>query len=288
MAITEIKGFQILSVRLPESNGTHYIYFRKHDVKGNQSATSQYISGRLMFVFNLPIETNLTTLKKYFQQVAIGATLETYYPSMVTDSEEDVYIDLSQLTSDIDYQQDGHILDITLKLPKNCGIVTFIDKASFQLAFNSLKKLSNDSKSTNWPMAALGSKFLLGKYKQQIYDPAELAASVSSALSDFNRAEQESREELKRLTELVDEDGFTLVVGSHRKTKAGIMGKQKYAATVGSENAKTKMKKKEKEDFYRFQLREKKKAEMTDLLKKFKQDQERIKIMKEKKRFRPY
>lgn len=288
MAITEIKGFQILSVRLPESNGTHYIYFRKHDVKGNQSATSQYISGRLMFIFNLPIETNIATLKKYFQQVAIGATIESYYPSMVTDSEEDVYIDLSRLTSDIDYQQDGHILDITLKLPKNCGIVTFIDKASFQLAFNSLKKLSNDSKSTNWPMSVLGSKFLLGKYKEQICDPAELAASVSSALSDFNRAEQESREDLKRQTELVDEDGFTLVVGSHRKTKAGIMGKQKYAATIGSENAKAKIKKKEKEDFYRFQLREKKKAEMTDLLKKFKQDQERIKVMKEKKRFRPY
>lgn len=288
MAITEIKGFQILSVRLPESNGTHYIYFRKHDVKGNQSATSQYISGRLMFIFNLPIETNIATLKKYFQQVAIGATIESYYPSLVTDSEEDIYIDLSQLTSDIDYQQDGHILDITLKLPKNCGILTFIDKASFQLAFNSLKKLSNDSKSTNWPMPMLGSRFLLGKYKQQICDPAELAASVSSALSDFNRAEQESREDLKRQTELVDEDGFTLVVGSHRKTKAGIMGKQKYAATTGSENARAKIKKKEKEDFYRFQLREKKKAEMTDLLKKFKHDQERIKIMKEKKRFRPY
>lgn len=288
MAITEIKGFQILSVRLPESNGSHYIYFRKHDVKGNQSATSQYISGRLIFIFNLPIETNIATLKKYFQQVAIGATIETYYPSMVTDSEEDIYVDLSQLTSDIDYQQDGHILDISLKLPKNCGIITFIDKASFQLAFNSLKKLSNDSKSTNWPMPTLGSKFLLGKYKGQICDPAKLAASVSSALSDFNRAEHESREDLKRQTELVDEDGFTLVVGSHRKTKAGIMGKQKYAATVASDNAKSKMKKKEKEDFYRFQLREKKKAEMTDLLKKFKQDQERIKIMKEKKRFRPY
>lgn len=288
MTITEIKGFQILPVRLPESNGTHYIYFRKHETKGNQSAASQYISGRLMFIFNLPIETSIATLKKYFQQVAIGATIENYYPSMATDTQEDVYIDLTRLTSDLDYQQDGFILDITLKLPKNCGILSFIDKASFQLAFNSLKKLSNDSKSTNWPMPVLGSKFLLSKYEQQVCEPTKLAEEVSKALANFNRAEQESREELKRQTEIVDEDGFTLVVGSHRKTKAGIMGKQKYAATVGAEKAKSKIKKKEKEDFYRFQLREKKKAEMNDLLKKFKQDQERVRMMKEKKRFRPY
>ena len=50
---------------------------------------------------------------------------------------------------------------------------------------------------------------------------------------------------------------------------------------------KKKKNNKEKEDFYRFQLRERKKAEMNDLLRKFKQDQERIRTMKEKKRFRP-
>lgn len=284
MAVTEIKGFQVLQVRLPESSGVHCVYFRKHESK----TPNMNIQGRLMFFFNVPIETNLATLRKYFQQVAIGATVESYIGSFVTDSEEDLYIDLTKLTSDLEYEGEAAIKEVALKLPKNCGVVTFVDKASFQLAFNSLKKLSGDSKSTNWPMPTLGSAFLLNKYKDSILDPTALSASVAAALADFNRAEQESMEELKKRTEIVDEDGFTLVVGSHRKTKAGILGKQKLAATVGLEKAQSKLKKKEKEDFYRFQLRERKKAEMNDLLSKFKQDQERVKLMKEKKRFRPY
>ena len=48
------------------------------------------------------------------------------------------------------------------------------------------------------------------------------------------------------------------------------------------------MKSKEKQDFYRFQLRQRKKEEMNELLNKFKLDQEKVRMMKEKKRFRPY
>ncbi|GEQ67109.1 hypothetical protein JCM33374_g772 [Metschnikowia sp. JCM 33374] len=285
--ISEIKGFQILKVRLPEGDGTHYIYFRKHEVKGSQGA--QNISGRSLFIFNIPIETSVAVLKKYFQQVAIGATVENYISSPLNDMEEEVYIDLTKFTSDLQYEvPDGDTKEIASKLPKNCGIVTFIDKASFQLAFNALKKLSGDKKSTNWPMPTLGSSYLLGKLRSQVLDPNELAKDVSKALESFNRAEKESREELQKQTEIVDEDGFTLVVGSHTKTKAGMLGKQKLLKAKEEEKSKKKSKRKEKDDFYRFQLREKKKTEMNDLLHKFKQDQERVKLMKERKRFRPY
>ncbi|PSK40743.1 hypothetical protein C7M61_000395 [Candidozyma pseudohaemuli] len=286
MPVTEIKGFQVLPLRLPDSSGKLYLYFRKHEVKGN--AVAQLLSGRSLFVFNLPIQTTHQVVKKYFQQVAIGATVESFIPSILTDLQEDFYVDLTKLTSDLEFDNEDPTKEIAEKLPKNCAIITFIDKSSFQLAFNALKKLSNDAKTTNWPVPSLGSAFLQKKYQKQILDAGKLSVAVATALADFNRAEQELMEDLKRSTEVVDEDGFTLVVGSHRKTKAGIMGKQKLASTVGLEKANKKLKKKEKEDFYRFQLREKKKSEMNDLLQKFKQDQERIKAMKEKKRFRPY
>lgn len=282
---TEIKGFHVLQVRLPESSGTHYVFFRKHEARGNQHI--QNIAGRLMFLFNVPIETRLATLKKYFQQVAIGATVEGYVPSLLNDSAEEIYVDLTTLTSDVVYGH-GPEHEVALKLPRNCGIVTFIDKPAFQLAFNALKRLALDAKSTHWPMPALGLDYLINKFRAKTHDLAALSEAVSSALADFNRAEQESREELRAQTEVVDEDGFTLVVGSHRKTKAGILGRQRLTQTIELEKAAKKMKRKEKEDFYRFQLREKKKAEMNDLLRKFKHDQERVRVMKEKKRFRPY
>ena len=126
------------------------------------------------------------------------------------------------------------------------------------------------------------------QYQKQILDPNSLTEEVSQALIDFDKAEQQSIEELQLQRNLVDEDGFTLVVGSHRKTKAGILGKQKLASTVGVVKAQSKMKSKEKQDFYRFQLRQRKKEEMNELLNKFKLDQEKVRMMKEKKRFRPY
>ena len=67
------------------------------------------------------------------------------------------------------------------------------------------------------------------------------------------------------------------------------MGQQQLATNKAvSEQAQAKMKKKEKQDFYRFQLRERKKEEMNELLRKFKSDQEKVKTMRDKKRFRPY
>lgn len=300
MGVTEIKDFHVLEVELPNSKSPHYIYFKKHSVKGSKDSDAN----RSIFIFNLPINTTTSTIKKYLLSVAIGATLETFTPSILTDYPEDIWIDFTKLTSDLEIQKndDGDIklhlyIDQSLsqggsvKLPKNCGIITFIDKPSLQLAFSSLKKLSSNGESSKWPIDAQtfgGSAFFHANLRSQVLDNEWLSEFVSQSLVNFDEAEQKSIQDLQNQAQLVDDDGFTLVVGSHRKTKAAILGKQKLAATVEVKKAENKLKKKEKEDFYRFQLRQKKKDEMNDLLRKFKIDQEKVRLMKEKKRFRPY
>ncbi|CAK7902494.1 ribosomal RNA-processing protein 7 [[Candida] anglica] len=284
MGITEIKDFQVLPVEVTGSTSPHYIYFKKHTVKGSSN------ENRSIFFFNLPIQTSTPVFKKYLQSVAIGATLESFTPSFLTDYPEDIWIDLTKLTSDLELESNEQLQEQLqgAKLPKHCGVVSFVDKSAFQLAFSSLKKLSIASTISQWPIPSFGSSFFLEKYHNQILDSEDLSNAVSQALVEFDAAEQQSMNEIQSQTQLVDEDGFTLVVGSHRKTKAGIMGKQKLASTVEAEKAQSKLKKKEKEDFYRFQMRQKKKDEMNDLLRKFKEDQERVRVMTEKKRFRPY
>lgn len=282
MVSTDIKGFSILPVQLPGSQINHYIYFKKHDVKGGSET-----SNRSLFVCNLPVASSQQVLKKYFSDVAIGATIELYVASLLTDYPEDIWINLSKLTSDLEVSEDV-TKEAASRLPKNCAVVTFVDKAAFLLAYNSIKKLSTAAKVSSWPLPTFSAAHYLEKFQAQILDPEQLSNEVSQALVEFDRAEKESMESLQRQTQLVDEDGFTLVVGSHRKTKAGILGKQKLAATVELDKANSKLKKKEKEDFYRYQLRQKKKDEMTELLHKFKQDQNRVHMMREKKRFKPY
>lgn len=283
MPATDIKGFQVLPVKLPGCKSTHYLFARKHDAKNQGS-----LADRLLFVFNLPIETSRSTVKKYFTQIAAGATVELFILSALTELDEDVWVDLTKLTSEFEYQEKLSEAAVAEKLPKNCGVVVFVDKASFQLAFSLVKKLSAEGRSTSWPMSALGTSFLLAKARLRVLDNAALGESVTAALADFNRAEKETEDELRKLREAVDEDGFTLVVGRNMKTKTDMMGQQRIAATVAPEKASGKLREKEKDDFYRFQFREKKKSEINDLLLKFKQDQERVRLMREKKRFRPY
>lgn len=283
---TDIKGFQIIRVKLPECSGNHFIYYRKHEARGTKSASDA--DGRLLFVFNMPIESNTRSVKKFFQQVAIGATVESFTTSVLNESDEDVYLNLTQLTSDLRYENQDGISERAQKLPKNCSLVTFIDKASLTLALDSLKKVSVEGKITTWPLQALGTEHIMKRVRSKICDSDQLSALVSKSLELFNQAEEDSRQELRLQKEIVDEDGFTLVVGTQSKTRAEILGKQKRLQEAEAEKAKKKGKKKEKDDFYRFQLREKKKEEMNDLLQKFKQDQERVKLMREKKRFRPY
>lgn len=283
MSIIEIKGYKILNISL-DKDIRHHILYKKHE-----TLTIDKDDSRSIFFCNLPINTNLKIFKKLFEKISIGSTIENFTSSYITDSIEDTYIDLPELTSDLDVSRQK-TPEVNHKLPKYCGVLTFIDKAAFQLAFTNLTKLTNKETLVLWPRGEeYGSTYFLNKFKSQILDIGDLTQQVVDGLNAFDQAEHESIDNFKNQRQLVDEDGFTLVVSSQRKTKAGVLSQQKLAVDkAASELAKNKMKKKEKEDFYRFQLRQRKKDEMNELLKKFKHDQEKIRLMKEKKRFRPY
>lgn len=106
----------------------------------------------------------------------------------------------------------------------------------------------------------------------------------------FEQREQQAQEEVQ--SSIVDEDGFTLVVGKNTKSLNSIRKKIFNRNPLLKHEKPKKMPnmvdKKAKKDFYRFQVRERKKQEINELLAKFKQDQEKIKEMKSKRRFNPY
>lgn len=246
----------------------HYMWYKRHDG----------LDQRALFIVNLPAAADLGDVKKFFERVAIGATILEFTSSVLLDYPQEVWVNMLRLTSDLDLSVDLP----KFRLPKNSAIVTFIDKSACQLAVSGLKKATN----VEWPLAGPMASYYAQKYQAKYRDAEELAVEVLEALADFGNAERQLMAQLQK--PLVDEDGFTMVVGLHRKTKRGLLGKQRLAQTVEAEKAATKLKKKEKEDFYRFQLRQRKKEEMNDLLRKYKEDQERVKTLKEKKRFRPY
>lgn len=271
----------------------NYIYLKKHTTSTVSSSQT-----RSLFLVNLPIDTTLPQIKKIFQDVAIGAIVESFQSNDYYDSHQiginELNIDISKLSNeDIGgMEQDSKDnSNNNSKIPLGCGIVTFLDKNGLNLALQSIKKIISSGKNIPiWPkdLQATGTERYINNYRSKIMDSETLETESAESVLEFARKEQEAKDEIDSMKTITDEDGFTMVVGSHRKTKTGIMGSLKKTNEIEKEKALKKMKRKEKQDFYRFQIREKKKQEMNHLLAKFKEDQEKVKEMKEKRRFRPY
>lgn len=276
----EIKGFTIVPVALPASKyqkaASHFMYIKKH-----QSSTLKQLSERALFIVNPPLNSRLLAMRKFFQSLSTNTIIENFF---INEENLDYDINLTKLTSDL---YDGDEPQEQIKLPNGTGLLVFVDKSACALAMSKLKKYAKGKDQFAWPQEDESASIRISKlYRAKKLPLEETSEAISQALKEFEEKESKSLEELKDMT-MVDEDGFTMVVGKNRKTKRGILGK--ISGTDKLKEVETKKsQKKEKADFYRFQIREKKKLEMNQLLKKFRDDQERIKELKEKKRFRPY
>lgn len=316
----EIKGFRVLPVRVPTTKSIakiytqkeliHYIYLKQHLLKTKDPQLDEK-NDKSIFFINLPKDVDIKSLRNLFRQVSDASLIQEY--SITNSLNEKNDVDLNKLTSEFfdaenkelnqqqqqqQQQQDQQKFDTqNLRFPINTGIVTFVDKSALKLFLNNVKKLTSKAKSwSSFPVyessqTASYLKFI-NTYKSKIYNISDLKQQINVSLANFNRQEQEEMDQLQESATIVDDDGFQLVVSKHRKTKAAIMGKTnrlKLATNQDLNNEATKKsKKKEKQDFYRFQIRERKKQEMNQLLMKFKEDQARIRALRDKKRFRPY
>lgn len=282
--VKDIKGFKVISLQLPPvgdlDQTSHEIYVKPHttrDLDGDETTS--------LFIVNLPPLPSLRGMKALFSQINSGAIIQNYYGREIYNPtggcQWDMFVNLSKLSS----KEFGVELNEIDSLPIGCGVVTFIDRDSLDLILSSINKQRNlivwDSSEPT------GAKRYNGKSK--IHDPIQLEEEVSQALLEFQEREVEAENEVQELREIVDEDGFTLVVGKQSKTKSEILGVTKSIDDLrNGEELKQKADDKQKLDFYRFQVRERKKQEMSELLSKFKDDQERVKQMRQKRKFRPY
>lgn len=90
-------------------------------------------------------------------------------------------------------------------------------------------------------------------------------------------AQEASRAKLQaRQRQEPDEDGFVMVTRGGRKGPARLDVAQEQAD-------RQKKRQKGLEDFYRFQTREKNKAKAGELVRKFEEDKEKVRMMRERK-----
>lgn len=107
---------------------------------------------------------------------------------------------------------------------------------------------------------------------------AALQASINAYLSQFNRAEAARNRLRKHQRSVPDEDGFITVTRGGRSGPARLEDAEKKKAEL-EERRKNVV----KDDFYRFQTREKRKEAEGELRRKFEQDRKRVQEMRQRR-----
>jgi ribosomal RNA-processing protein 7 len=135
-----------------------------------------------------------------------------------------------------------------------------------------------------WQSGTQGTEKYLGEISAPDID--SLKEKVDEAMELFENQEMEKKMQ-ERNRNLIDDDGFILVTKSKRKSHVDGSGTAIHA--ISKDDAeKPKPKEKGLVDFYRFQMREKKRNELAELRKKFEQDKKKIVLMKQQRRFKPF
>lgn len=170
--------------------------------------------------------------------------------------------------------------------------VLLADEKSVHLVLKAVAKIRRTKKYPVWgenladeEVPLLGAPWISSHLRLCRADKAEIQKSTHAFFNVFNRKEKEAAELSKRMRNEPDEDGFVTIVRG---------GKAKPANQFGAEEARKKMvekdikKKSDMRDFYRFQLRERRKQEQAALLRRFAEDREKVNAMREKRgKFKP-
>ncbi|KAK7423166.1 hypothetical protein QQX98_001243 [Neonectria punicea] len=178
-----------------------------------------------------------------------------------------------------------------LQRSSSTAVVLLADEKSVQQVLKAIAKVHKTKKYPSWgsnladEVPALGSSWVSSHLQMSRVDKQATQKAVHAFFNAFNRKEKEAAELSKRLRNEPDDDGFVTVVRG---------GRVAPASRNEAEEAKRKMidrdtkKKSETQDFYRFQLRERRKAEQAALLKSFEEDRRKVNAMRQKRgKFRP-
>jgi len=273
---------------------THYLY-----VRANAPRVPTENTAREVFIKNVPIDATETHIKALFADYLGGVRVEsvefedakvgkgTTVPTLQgkkrkrgADDDEAKPEEVGQLPE---------VWDREVHRSGGTAVVRCVDRPSAEIALREAKRAVTTGKEIVWG-AGVGAKVPpLGKarhfahHKLRYPDHAELQTSVDRYMEAFSAQEAERTNLLARQRAEPDEDGFVTV------TRGGRVGPAREAeAKMQHEELKKRDKNRVKDDFYRFQVREKKKDEAKELVRGFEEDQRKVEEMRKRRgRVRP-
>jgi ribosomal RNA-processing protein 7 len=301
---------------LPEQckDAKHYIYVKPH-APSIPTATDE----RSLFMANVPIDATEGNIRALFVEQLGGSMVERVefdapipaqplhkrWKSDKPGKEDGEQRGKKRKRNEEALVAEGVIEDEDSALPSiwpgelrrsgSGAVVTFVDKRSARGAMKEIYKAVKDSKTIHWKSgdAAVGVERTstlhfrpcreLTKppgYRQHntltYPTPTSLQTSLNAYLTQFNELETLRNKHRKSARSVPDEEGFVTVTRGGRAGPARMEEAEKKKEELDARKKKNAV----KDDFYRFQNREKRKEVEMGLRRRFEEDRKRVERMR--------
>ncbi|KAI5359421.1 Putative ribosomal RNA-processing protein [Septoria linicola] len=291
-----VNDFVVLPLQLtPKASyaqhATHYLYLRPNAPKVPSESTP-----REVFLVNVPVDTTEAHVKHLFASQLGGARVESVafegarvgkgISAPVAPAVQSGKKRKRDVTDEEGATEAGALPEVWDRHVRRSGssaIVTFVDQESAKLAMKEAKRAIKSKAEITWGeglinLPSLGSARYKTHHALRFPDHAALQDSVDAFMASFAAQEEARAKQLARLRNEPDADGFITV------TRGGRQGPGRAEeARAKEEEFKKREKSRIKEDFYRFQTREKRKEEQQGLVHKFEEDRRRVEEMRKRR-----
>ena len=297
---TTVNDFVVLPLRCPAlpsfpKETAHHLYLRANTPKVPTVDTP-----RELFLVNVPIDATETHIRSLFADQLGGARIEnvafegarvgkgiTAPVAPAQKKKRKRGDDQENGEEDTSAAQVGHLpetYDRSVHRSGSTAVASFVDKASAELALKEAKKAIKAGKTITWAAGIeskcppLGSARYLSHHNLRYPSRHALQASIDAFMGALSAQEVAKARAHSRLRSQPDADGF-ITVGRGGKGDAA----REEAARIKGEELAKRQKKMIGEDFYRFQVRDKKKSEVKDLVQQFEEDRRRVEEMRKRR-----
>ncbi|KAF2236083.1 hypothetical protein EV356DRAFT_531329 [Viridothelium virens] len=300
----QVADFTVLPLTLPSLPSfpkptTHYLYIRPQDLN-----IPHPDSPRSLFIANVPFDATSLHFRQLWADQLGGLRVEK------VEFEEESRSRIAEAAANVDEQNgvtkgkknkkrkrgrvdpDEQIENEETRLPiswdrelrksGSSAVIVFVDRTSASAAMKAVKIALKAKQSITWGqdldgrLPSLGSDRYCTHHQLSFPSAKDIQLKVDLYMTRFAAAETARAKRLARLRQVPDEDGFITVARGGRVGPARIEEAQRKAE-------EQKEKSKGREDFYRFQVREKKKQQAGHLLKAFEEDKRKVQEMRRRR-----
>ncbi|KAK2754710.1 Ribosomal RNA-processing protein 7 [Arachnomyces sp. PD_36] len=295
---TSISGYTVLPIRLPSlpsfpEGATHYIYLQPHEPR-----IPEPHSARSLFLVNIPTSTTETHLRHLFgTQLASGRVEQVEFhdapkrksvvpnasSSHPVNKKKRKRIGAEELEGELENIELPQAWDRKLQSSGAHAVVVFVDVASMEASLKAAKRAAKKGTGIVWGegiedrIPALGPKRYEAHERALYPSRATLLRSVNDYMTVYARLEEARTREAAKKTQEPDEDGFITVTSGPKNNS--VVREEEVKELI----AKQKEKSKGLEDFYRFQMREKRKEKQGELVRRFEEDKRKVEDMKRRR-----